>query len=199
MFLTKTMRNIHNKTTQYKHRNLNHAHWKSLPRFMNLLNQPGPILKRTQNMILYWNQVGLRGFCYLGFIWTWNLKLKSKDGTQKSSSWRKSFWYDQWEISDFSFFFFFKWSNQGMYAIRLWIIWYDCTHIFGECSEGRHSRGTQVADTCLIHEETPSVSVKDICPPGYNQDTQESESPKFCITTIRENYKLSLVIERQKE
>lgn len=28
MFLTKTMRNIHNKTTQYKHRNLNLAHWK---------------------------------------------------------------------------------------------------------------------------------------------------------------------------
>lgn len=139
-------------------------------------------------VFVIWGSFGLE-------TWSWNQRMEPKSHPAEENL--SDMTNEKSQI--FLFFFFFKWSNQGMYAIRLWIIWYDCTHIFGECSEGRHSRGTQVADTCLIHEETPSVSVKDICPPGYNQDTQESESPKFCITTIRENYKLSLVIERQKE
>lgn len=32
-----------------------------------------------------------------------------------------------------------------------WESYVMIAHVLGECSEGRHSRGAEVADTCLIH------------------------------------------------
>lgn len=167
---------------------------------MNLLNQPGPILKRTQNMIFYWNQVGLRSFCYLGFIWTWNLKLKSKDGTQKSSSWRKSFWYDQWEIIDFSFFF--RWSNQGMYAIRVGIVCYDCTR-FGRVLWRKAQQGSR-SSWYMAYPLRVSIHISEgHMSPCYLLDiikTDRSLKVQNSVLPASERTdKLSLVVEKQKE